>query len=189
MPRGKALLKQIRIYTLTNPENGLIFYVGRTTMALHRRLTHHNYITHNSICNPGLQNYLFELKERGLVPIIEEIDTCPHRDRRLFEEYWIQQICAWGFVLTNVKHYRNKNWSPSPAHRVFSCEELGLFDRLYRRGDIEDIAGRAHTSGMTVKKYFGKVAVPDYLVDPIRSFYLKRAAEISDWYNRNKQPA
>lgn len=188
MSRGKGILKQIRIYTLTNPENGEIFYVGRTTLALHRRLTHHNYINANTNWNPGFKNYMVKLKAKGLVPIIEEIDTCPHRDRKLFEEYWIQQISAWGFTLMNIKHYRNKSWQSSKTHRVFTCEELGVFDRLYRRGDLTEIAEKAKTTDMTVKKYFGKVAVPPYLAEPIKTFYLKRAAEISDWYNRNKEP-
>lgn len=181
--------RTIRIYTLTNPENGLIFYVGRTTSALHQRLSKNHFKSKNCNCNPKFRDYLLEMDKKGLKPIIEEIDRTHYDNRRIVEEYWIQQIAAWGFELMNVKHYDNRNHVQYEKRAAFNAIDIGVFDRLYRNGDFTEIARTAKTTDMTVRKYFGKIKVPVYLKEPIQSFYLNRAKEISDWYQMNNKIA
>lgn len=175
--------KRVRIYTLTDPRNGNIFYVGRTTMSLERRLGANNYKNSNSNCNPHLRTYLMDLEEHGYRAIIEEIDTCSFNNRTIVEEYWIQQISAWGFAITNVKHEKIKNYYTPVKTYCFNLQELGLIQRLHKKGDYTVIANRVRTSRETARKYVGKMRVPIYMKDAIIDYYMGIASEISDMYN------
>lgn len=179
--------KRVRIYTLTDPRNKNIFYVGRTTMSLERRLGANNYKYANSNCNPHLRSYLMDLEENGHSAIIEEIDTCSYNNRKTVEEYWIQQISAWGFQITNVKHEKNKNYYTPVKTYCFNCQELGLIHRLHRKGDYTVIANKANTTRETARKYVGKMRVPIYLKDAIIEYYMGIASEISDMYKNHNQ--
>jgi hypothetical protein len=89
-------MKQAKIYTLTHPLTGDVFYVGATVMELHRRLPggYHS-PTYNS------------LKAAGATPIIEELESVDLDRVAESENYWICQMKAWGFHLENVRvsHY------------------------------------------------------------------------------------
>ena len=98
MARPAVIYKQTPIitiiYTLTNPVDGLIFYVGATTRPLNRRLSQHI-----SDC----KNVIFHrLKKAGIRPIIEELERCEGYLAPMYtERYWIQQMKTWGFKLIN----------------------------------------------------------------------------------------
>ena len=183
MQAHRTNTKPVRIYTLTNPETGHIFYVGRTTLPLHQRLSSNNYRSTNGNCNPMLAEYLRSLSSRGIKPVIEEIDSTSHANKKIVEEYWIQQIGAWGFALTNVKHHKNKNFTPSIPHEFVSAYDLGVFERLRRRNDIEAIAVLANTSKQTVNRHFYSSRMPGYLKRVMITFYKKRVEELIEWAN------
>lgn len=173
-----------RIYTLTNPENGHVFYVGRTSSPLFRRLTQHNYIGQHSNVNRLLKEYLLNLHRKGVQPIIDEVDQADYEGRTRVEEYWIQQMAAWGFSLTNVRHYATRNFVKAPQISRLTIEEIGLFDRIKRKGDFLDIALISGVSTNTITKHYYRHRGPQLIVEAIRTFYMKRVKEISDWYVR-----
>lgn len=90
--------KRITIYTLTNPQNSLIYYVGATTNTLMGRLSS----KHSCPTSKMLQKI-------GVKPVIEMVDECDGNNRRLTESYWIQQFKAWGFRIEN-KHYNTNRF-------------------------------------------------------------------------------
>ncbi len=97
----------VNIYTLTNPLNNEVFYVGRCISKLQTRLCGHIkdakiggvFIKKSKVINEILSN--------GLLPIIEPIETivctCKEDEKiaNILEQYWINQFCCWGFNLTN----------------------------------------------------------------------------------------
>jgi len=89
----------VQIYTLSHPETGEIRYVGRTIRKLSSRLKQHIYDSkkhshHNS-------NWIKGLSKKKLVPKIELLDMCDEKSWSYTEQYWISQLKAWGFRLTN----------------------------------------------------------------------------------------
>src|SRR5690348_5547422 len=93
---------EVLVYTLTNPLSGLVYYVGITSNGLHYRLNGH---LHAKSSVPTTKH----LKELGIVPIIEEIDTCCNLDEEDVEQFWVDQFKAWGFKIEN--RMTRSNWS------------------------------------------------------------------------------
>lgn len=93
------------IYTLTNPIDGNIFYVGRTINMKNRFGTHCSERTQYE--NSKKWATIDFIKSNGMLPIIEEIDriTCKClEDEDLADEleiYWMFQLKTWGFELVN----------------------------------------------------------------------------------------
>jgi sarcosine oxidase delta subunit len=91
-----------RIYILKDPENQQVRYVGKTVKSLKARLTDHLYERKNKfgLLNHKI-NWVKSIKNKGLEPIIEEVDSCPWDESQNLEMYWISQFRAWGFNLVN----------------------------------------------------------------------------------------
>lgn len=88
------------IYSLIDPETQEVRYVGKSNTP-GKRLVAHVCTTHDD-CNPHKQNWIKQLKSRGLRPIlsiIEEttLDLWPER-----EIYWIEFYRSMGSNLTNL---------------------------------------------------------------------------------------
>lgn len=92
-----------KIYALINLENNEVFYVGRTTQELHKRTEKHLVGT---VKTNRVVNYIISSKSKEFDIIC--IEECGYNDATLLEEYWIQQMRAWGFPLVN-KQIGNKN--------------------------------------------------------------------------------
>ena len=91
------------IYTLTNPLNRAIFYVGCTN-DLPTRLKEHI-----SLANSGLPNQkdivIQNILKSCCLPIIDEIEFhYDEKDAKKVEAYWIGQFIEWGFSLCNISH-------------------------------------------------------------------------------------
>ena len=107
----------IKIYTLTNPINGGIFYAGRCVGNICTRLAGHI----NDVATGQTSQktkIIQEILSNGLKPIIEEIESfeCNGKADEIFinnmENYWIEQLKSWGFNMVNVtgltRDYNNK---------------------------------------------------------------------------------
>lgn len=92
----------IRIYTLSDPTTKEVRYIGKTKKSLVERMYAHtsNYKlkTERSYKNSWIQS----LKQKGLKPIIEEVDIVEEDSWEFWESYWISQFKSWGFNLTNM---------------------------------------------------------------------------------------
>lgn len=93
---------KISIYTLTNPINNNVYYVGITAYPTKRFLNHLK--TADTSKTTG---YLVSL---GLQPIMHEIDSCDNDQHKYrIEEYWIHQFRCWGFILDNKNNVAVKS--------------------------------------------------------------------------------
>lgn len=94
-------MKEVYIYTLTTKEEpSNIRYVGKTTN-LNDRLKRHlsgYYLSENTYKARWLKKILKE----GKTPIIEILDVVLESDWQFWEQYWIAQLKAWNFKLTNT---------------------------------------------------------------------------------------
>lgn len=75
-----------------------IRYVGKTQQKLSRRYNLHIH----SRANNKVATWIKSLKNQNLRPIIEVLDTCTSEEWIETEQYWIAQLSAWGFRLTNI---------------------------------------------------------------------------------------
>lgn len=84
------------IYTLSDPITMDVRYVGATSSTLKNRLEGHLLQKAGTLkCN-----WISSLKDNGLIPVIEEIETVKYELKSL-ENYWISQFDSWGFDLFN----------------------------------------------------------------------------------------
>ena len=92
-------MTNIIIYTLTDPRDNLIKYVGKTKDPI-RRVRHHfsSGKKNNNPCNTWTK----KLSLIGTPPIFEILDIVSCNDWQYWEKYWIAQIKAWGFNLKNI---------------------------------------------------------------------------------------
>lgn len=88
------------IYTLSDPDSGMIRYVGKTIMSLNRRLSNH--LSLQSLKDKNHKNYwIKKLIKEDKKPIIELLERVELVNWEESEIYWISQIKSWGFNLTN----------------------------------------------------------------------------------------
>lgn len=88
---------EVNIYVLTDPRNHEVRYVGRTMMPLAVRLNQH-------LSDKGSvrkRQWIAELKELGLKPIIELIDRVEYVYQSGAELMWIRRYEKAGANLTN----------------------------------------------------------------------------------------
>lgn len=83
-------MQSYKIYSLRCPLTDHIFYVGCTAEKLEVRVK-------QSYTAPTVK----ELRKQGLQPVIELLEETTYVYRGTRENYWIQQLRAWGFNLEN----------------------------------------------------------------------------------------
>lgn len=84
------------IYTLTDPRDNSVKYVGKS-YRLNARYREH-------LKEEGKYRkitWINKLRSLGLQPIMEELDRVSTAEEDFWEIYWIAQIKAWGFELLN----------------------------------------------------------------------------------------
>ncbi len=89
-----------KIYTLSHPTTNEIRYVGFTTLNLSVRLKTHIYDSKKR--NTHTYSWFKQLKINNLIPKIELLEECCIDNWRELECYWIYQLRAWGYNLTNL---------------------------------------------------------------------------------------
>lgn len=90
-------MKNIIIYTLSDPTTKQVRYVGKTKCSIVKRFNHHIDKSKNKPTTHR-DNWIKSLLLKGLLPIIEIIEE----DAIDYESYWINQFFCWGFNLTNM---------------------------------------------------------------------------------------
>ena len=118
------------IYTLTDPNSGLIRYIGKT-MCVVKRFKEH--IKKSKLSKTHKNNWINSLLKNNQQPIIEVIDTVDIKLLNFYEIYWIDQFRTWGFSLTNEANgggggnlgsIVNKKISEKLKNRVFNQKTI-----------------------------------------------------------------
>jgi group I intron endonuclease len=86
------------IYVLIDPETDEVRYVGKANNVSERYKAHLNRARKHQIHK---KNWIINLRNKGLKPIIEVIDIVPFSEWIFWEKYWISQMKTWGFNLIN----------------------------------------------------------------------------------------
>jgi len=126
------------IYSLTNPMNGEIFYVGKTEN-LNKRFKHHK----KSEEKKPSRLYIKAMQDKGIDPVIDILQEVEDgSDFKFWETYWIQQVRAWGFNLTNVidgtKNGKRHRHTETAKYKISQRSKLMWSDeeRRIRHGQI-----------------------------------------------------
>lgn len=88
----------IIIYSLSHPNYPFDIYIGQTQNLLQARLGTH-------LTNPSgqkIKEWIRELLKNGLIPNIEQIETCDMHQNLAIERFWIEQFRSWGFNMLNA---------------------------------------------------------------------------------------
>lgn len=97
------------IYTLINPNNNEIFYIG-CTYDMERRLKQHiNDATYYS--RKPLKSYFDMMNCIPLIEAVDEVLVSEWEDAMIVENYWIDQFRQWGFRLMNNTYNLSKQKS------------------------------------------------------------------------------
>lgn len=91
---------RVFIYTLADPRDGMVRYVGKS-INLEKRLKKHLYAKENG----HKANWIASLKKLGLKPIMEAIEEIKNPTEEQWQEaerYWIESLRCLGFKLTNL---------------------------------------------------------------------------------------
>lgn len=98
------------IYTLSDPIDGEIKYIGKTNN-LKNRLWRHISPCHLKSSWIPKNKWVLWLKNQGLRPIIEVLDEGDENNIDDLERYWIGQFKQWGYKLKNVS-----DGGPNPSY-------------------------------------------------------------------------
>jgi hypothetical protein len=91
-------METTNIYILIDPRDNKVRYVGKANNVSQRYKAHLNRARKHQIHKA---NWIKQLKENDLKPILEVVDIVPIDEWIFWETYWISQFKAWGFDLIN----------------------------------------------------------------------------------------
>ena len=131
-------MKTVIIYTLSDPRDGLIKYVGKT-FRLERRFRDHLQDKSKTKKTSWIKN----LKKDNLVPIIEELEVSDEINCDNVEKYWIEQLTAWGFVLKNTTKGGDGSFGVKPWNKGVT----GVFKHSDESKKLMSDWGKSNTSG------------------------------------------
>jgi hypothetical protein len=104
----RLLTGKIKIYVLICPIDGHVKYIGVTSKKLSERLDGHMRMLGNNILK---NNWIQNLIDNKMCPIIEEIDIVDYKEVEFWETHYISLYKFLGFTLLNIKveKHRYKN--------------------------------------------------------------------------------
>ena len=94
--------KKSKIYVLKDPLTLRVRYVGNTYRSLYDRLIRHFQDARKGRYNPDKNEWILDLENRGLKPIIETIDETDISNALACEVYWIRHYKAQNSDLFNI---------------------------------------------------------------------------------------
>lgn len=113
------------IYTLTDPIDGEIKYIGKSKNMKNRLWNHMSPHSLKKSWTPK-NKWLLWLRNQKLKPIMEVLDEGEENNIDLLEEYWISQFKSWGFKLKNVasggKGYSYWAGKKMPAYSILKTK-------------------------------------------------------------------
>ena len=87
------------IYTLSDPNTGLVRYIGKTNN-IKKRLSSH--LSNNHLSSTTKKNnWIISLLRDNLIPIIEVLDEINSEEIDFYEKFYISLFKSWGFELLN----------------------------------------------------------------------------------------
>jgi hypothetical protein len=95
-------MRKVKIYTLADPRNNEIRYVGKTVQSLEKRLCGHISAAITNKEHNYRSNWIKQLTNNNLLPIIELVESVDENIWEQTEQYWIAQFKAWNFSLVNM---------------------------------------------------------------------------------------
>jgi hypothetical protein len=92
-----------KVYTLEDPENNVVRYIGITKQSLaSRKAKHINNTKYYKVRNHKI-NWIKGLLKNNKKPLIQELDIAStYEELKYLEKYWIAQFKTWGFKLVNA---------------------------------------------------------------------------------------
>lgn len=176
--RTLPFMQTIKIYTLTNPLTGLVFYVGATSKSFKSRLAGHFW-----------RAEVQSIRRMGQEPLIEEVEECSLSETPERETYWIAQFRAWGFVLEN-KNTQSGYSQPSPIHQIHRKAELMKYkaeiDTLdINEQDIERWAKKMYVGVPKLKKWMSHGFSNVYIAKESLRYFKQRHT----YHNRKQSKA
>lgn len=92
-------MELVYIYSLKDPRDNQIKYIGKANNIDTRLYTHT--VNCNLVKNTPKIQWIKSLKDKGLKPIIEEIDCVLKSEWQFWEKHYISLYKSWGFNLKN----------------------------------------------------------------------------------------
>lgn len=83
------IMKQIFIYYLKHPITNEIRYIGKTSKKLKYRLYNHIYNAKHTKHNKHLSNWILQILNEGLLPIMDLLEICDESIWKEQEQFWI----------------------------------------------------------------------------------------------------
>lgn len=105
-------MKEITIYTLSDPTNNEVKYVGITSRPIKRFYEHLNNDENNK-----KSAWIKNLKKNKLTPIYEVIEVTDELNFSNLEKFWISQFKTWGFDLVNMTDGGEGSYGVSPWNK------------------------------------------------------------------------
>ncbi len=143
-------MKEIIVYTLSDPRDGLVKYIGITSRPTRRMIDHLNDKRNNL-----KSSWVKSLKKLGLKPLFDIIDVTDNENYCKIEQYWISQMKTWGFPLKNMTNggdgsYGVKPWNKGLIgvfkHSDKSKLQMSEFRKENTSGDKNGFFGKHHSS-------------------------------------------
>jgi hypothetical protein len=115
------------IYTLSDPRDGTVRYVGKTIKPLPERLDGHL----SSPTNPAMQVWIGTLRVQQLAPVITRIASVPENRLSSEEERLIREHIRDGHRLFNAPHFRQYLEDLAPTARTQPPRRRGIRYLIY----------------------------------------------------------
>lgn len=153
--------KHTRIYTLSDPRDKVVRYIGKTVKALKDRLSHHLHVAKTAGHRKEYNHracWIRSLIKIGLRPDIEEIDSSPWNESQELEIYWISQFKTWGFDLVNttkgedgnlghtMSAHVKKKLKEANSRKIYQYNYKGEFIREWNSGTEASIYHKINAS-------------------------------------------
>lgn len=148
-------MKKIIVYTLSDPRDGLVKYVGITSRPK-KRLNEHLNENDNNLKGAWIKR----LKSLSLEPIYDEIEETDINNFSWVEQYWISQFRTWGFPLKNMTDGGEGSYGVVPwnkglkgvfKHSNESKNKMSEYRKKHTIGENNGFYGKKHTDETKMK--------------------------------------
>jgi len=151
----------IYIYSLTDPRDGMVKYIGKSKNP-EKRLKAHGLDSDS----PDKYLWFLELKRENSCPTLDIIDTCDKEGSNFMENFYISLFVTWGFDLYNRVGNNQKNHFARTTNEkkiaIIRQKNLKRYlkDFFFRSNDRE-----AYKIGISLKNYESLLNNDDLLND------------------------